>query len=66
MDDKLKSLINLVKRSNPDADGWCNVSKVCMPLLRAMPADLAVVDENADGSGRVRFTDRGQAVADYL
>lgn len=67
MTDRLKDLLNLLKRSNADGDGWYSVSRVVMPLVRAFPADIAIVDENADGSGRVRLTDgKAQRMSDSM
>ena len=66
MDDKLRSLLQLVKRSQTDASGWRKVSATVWPLVANLPSDLATLEQSPDGGGRMRLTDRGQAVADYL
>ena len=66
MDNKLRQLLELVKRSPQDADGWRKVSKPIWPLVANMPTDLVALEPSADGGGRLRLTDRGQAVSDYL
>ena len=63
---KQTDILRLIQRSKPEDDGWYRVSKVVWPLVNGMlPADLAETRATDDG-GFIRFTDRGQAVADYL
>lgn len=62
-----RDLLSLIKRSKPDNEGWYRVSKMLWPLIDGkMPADLVETIPTADIGGRLRLTDRGQAVADYL
>lgn len=66
LNEKQRNLLNLIKRSKPEADGWYRASKMVWPLIAdAFPADLAETRE-ADEGGYIKLTDRGQAVADYL
>jgi hypothetical protein len=59
-------LIRLIDRSDSDADGWRKVSAVLWPHVKAHAvADLVELDETETG-GRIRFTERGAAVRDYL
>lgn len=66
MDAKLRDLLHLVKRSPMDASGWRKVSVPVWPLVVGLPSDLVTLEPSPDGGGRLRLTDRGQAVADYL
>lgn len=60
------AILRLIQRSKPDEDGKYRVSKMVWPLVNgAMPADLIETTPTDDG-GFIRFTARGQAVADYL
>lgn len=66
MDDKLRQLLQLVKRSPADVEGWRKVSVPVWPLVANLPSDLVTLEPSPDGGGRMRPTDRGQAVIDYL
>jgi hypothetical protein len=60
-------VLRLIQRSKPDDDGWYRVRKVIWPLVyTTLSDDLIEADALDEGGGRVRFTQRGQAVADYL
>ena len=62
-----RDLLNLIKRSKPDADGWYRVSKLIWPIIDGkLPADLVETIAIADDGGRLRLTDHGQAVAKHL
>lgn len=64
--EKQINIIRLIQRSKPQDDGWYRVSKVVWPLVNStLPADLAETKPTEAG-GFIRFTDRGQAVSDYL
>jgi hypothetical protein len=64
--EKQINILRLVQRSTPGENGWYEVSKVVWPLVNGtMPADLVETQATDDG-GNLRFTIRGQAVADYL
>lgn len=65
MDDQLRQKLALVKRSPKDADGWCKVSANVWPIVADMPPDLVELDNRGSG-GRLRLTERGKAVVDYL
>ena len=63
---KQTDILRLIQRSKPGEDGWYRVSKVVWPLVSdVLPPDLAET-KAADEGGLIRFTDRGQAVSDYL
>lgn len=66
MDDKLRQLLQLVKRSPEDVEGWRKVSVPVWPLVANLPSDLVELEPSSDGGGRLRPTDRGQVVLDYL
>lgn len=66
MDQKTKDLLHLVKRSPADSDGWRNVSAAVWPLVAGLPSDLFNLEQSNGGGGRLRPTERGQAVLDYL
>lgn len=62
---KQTQVLHLIKRSEADSGGWYRVSKLIWPLIDGvLPTDLAETKGTGDG-GFIRFTDRGQAVADY-
>ena len=64
--EKQINILRLVQRSKAGEDGWYRVSKVVWPLVDGtMPTDLVETQATNDG-GSLRFTLRGQAVADYL
>ena len=64
---KQTNVLKLIRRSKSDDDGWYAVSKVVWPLVYStLPDDLIEVEPLEEGGGRLRFTLRGQAVADYL
>ncbi len=64
---KQRDLLNLIKRSKPNEEGWYRVSKLVWPLVDGkMPADLVETSPTTGDGGYLRLTDRGQAVADYL
>ena len=56
--------LRLLLRSPRDADGWAQCSKPIMDqIVPLMPDDLVEKDEEAM---RVRLTERGKVLADYL
>lgn len=62
-----KTSLQLIGRSPSDSDGWREVSKILMPLLRlTAPKELVVIEEHADGSGRVRLNSEGEIVLKWL
>lgn len=64
---KQTDILRLIQRSKPLDDGWYRVSGVVWPLVDgALPSDLIETKVAEEGGGFLRFTDRGQAVADYL
>jgi hypothetical protein len=65
MDDKLRNMLSLIKRSKVDGDGWYKVSKQIWPLLAVVPDDL-IERRATDDGGFIKLTPRGHAVADYL
>lgn len=62
-----KHMLRLVAKDSL-ADGWTPVSKQVLPLLAQihMPQELIELEELEDGRGRVRLTDKGQAVLDAM
>lgn len=66
MDKTTKDMLHLVKRSPVDSDGWRKVSAAVWPLVVGLPADLFSLEPSISGGGRLRMTERGQAVLDYL
>jgi hypothetical protein len=61
-----KSFLRLVQRSNRDADGWCNCSKVTYPYFSStVRADLAEFEQVGD-AGRCRLTQLGQSLLDAM
>lgn len=64
--EKQTNILRLIQRSKPEDDGWYRVSKVVWPLVKGtLPDDLVELKPTDDG-GFLRFTERGQAVADYF
>jgi hypothetical protein len=58
------SFIRLVLRSDDVGDGWRNVSNILWRLVRDFkPKELIEIDEP---NSRVRLSERGQIVAEYL
>lgn len=63
---KQTDILRLLQRSKPREDGWYEVSKAVWRIIDGgLPDDIAESRATADG-GLLRFTLRGQAVADYL
>ena len=65
--DQDKDFIRLLLRSKDTGDGWRNVSKQVWPLVEQF-GEQRLLEKQAgeDGSGKVRLTDNGQTVAEYL
>lgn len=54
-------------RKNQKEGGWCAVSAPVMThIIPLVPEELMERETSADGSGRVRLTERGNTVLDYL
>ncbi|MBO9428098.1 hypothetical protein [Sulfitobacter sp. R18_1] len=54
-------------RKNQELDGWCKASKVVLEnIIPEVPEDLMEREVFESGAGRVRLTERGNVVADYL
>lgn len=66
LDKTQKAIVGLIKRSQKDKDGWCKTGEnlYCM-IVDLMPRELIETSEE-EGVRFIRFTERGQAVADYL
>jgi hypothetical protein len=63
---KQVNVIRLIHRSKIGDNGWYSVSRVVWPLVDgALPDDLVELRPTGNG-GFIRFTMRGQAVADYI
>lgn len=60
-----KHFLRLIDK-DADAEGWCKVSKMVMPLVKKMPDGLVAWEDTEDGRGRARLTERGQAVLDAM
>ena len=63
------NFIQLVNRSKDTGDGWKKVSSLLWRLVdqfdKTRP-ELIEHERLVDGSGRVRLTERGKIVADYV
>jgi hypothetical protein len=65
--DQEKSFLKLIMRSPDDGDGWRNVSAPVWRWAESFPRrELVELSPNPDGSGRLRLSERGQTVKDYL
>ena len=58
----LRLLQLALKGAGPD--GWAKVSKVVWPAVMRLPDDLVEKQPSEDG-GRVRLTERGDAIVTY-
>lgn len=66
LSDHHKYALKLI-RKDADKDGWASVSKLLWPVISLIPTDLAEREFFEEtGAGRIRLTDRGNAVVDYL
>jgi hypothetical protein len=62
-----KDFLRLIMRSPDEGDGWRRVSRMLGPIVSKWTIpDLCEWEPNADGSGRIRFTDKGETVMEYL
>jgi hypothetical protein len=59
------TLLRLARKCAND-EGWAPVSRPVLPFVKELPTDLVDVEELPEGRGRVRVTDRGNAVLDHL
>ena len=65
LSDEQRDLLKLILRSEPRDDGWYPVGSQLWPAVEGkLPNDLVETEPFEDG-GLIRFTERGQAVADY-
>jgi hypothetical protein len=62
--EKDRNFLRLVIRSPDRGDGWRSVSSHCWPLVEAFTAE-ELLEVDAEG-GRVRLTEKGMTVAEYL
>lgn len=61
------SFIRLLQRSTDTGDGWRNVSTLLWRLVERFPhKELLETDLKIDGSGKVRLSERGRIVVEYL
>lgn len=61
------AFIKLFLRSKDIGEGWRHVSKMITPNLKTYaPTDLFDVSYNGDGTARIRLTERGKVIADYV
>lgn len=61
------SFLRLLRRSKEVGDGWRNVSMGFWSLVEEFgQPELIEVKPSGDGGGRVRLTERGSIVVDYL
>lgn len=60
--------LQLIQRSDPDADGWCKVSAACWAIVKNFaPQELIELEYNEETKGgRVRFNERGKIVMEYI
>ena len=67
MEDRLRNILALIKRSERDPEGWYEVSDAVWPTVAPyLPTDLVTLEPSSDGGGKLKLTERGQAVCDYL
>jgi hypothetical protein len=67
MSDKAISVFRLLNRSPKDADGWVKTSAPIMSaVIPHLPHELIDVERNESGGGRVRLTDKGNTLKDYI
>lgn len=61
------SFIRLIQRSDDRGDGWRSVSSLLWKLVDGFPhKELIEAERHEDGTGRVRLSDKGNTVAEYL
>jgi hypothetical protein len=65
LDDVQRNCLRLARR-DAGRGGFVDVSKTTWRWVKTVPPDLMEHWPNEDGSGRVRLTERGKAVADYI
>lgn len=65
LEDKQIQTMKLINRSPDRGEGWRSVTKVCWPLLKNVPTELIEREQAEDGSGRVRFTEKGQVIVEF-
>jgi len=66
MDQKAKSFLQLVLRSPDTGDGWRNVSSALWPLVKGFSLPELIETEGDASGGRLRLSERGKIVCDYL
>lgn len=67
MSDRAKQFLRLLLRSPDRGDGWRLVSKMVWPLVQDFEhPELIEFIQDPDGTNRVRLTERGKIVADYV
>lgn len=61
------SFLHLVMRSPDQGEGWRKVSKACWPLIEKFGhPELIEAEPTPEGGGRMRLSERGAAVVDYV
>jgi hypothetical protein len=64
--EKQKNIVALIKRSQPNPDGWYSISETVWPLVDGTLPDDLVETEKLETGGRLRVTDIGTYVFDYI
>lgn len=67
LQDQQRDLLRLIARSPQDADGWANVSVTLLPSVSKWThPELAELVANDDGTGRIRLTETGKTLLEWL
>lgn len=61
-------LLRLIERSPDAGEGWRSVSPVLWPHIHLanLPSELVETEDRHDGGGRIRLTEKGDAVMRYV
>ena len=59
LSDNAKHLLRLLVYDT-DNSGWAKVSKEVWPLLKIIPSELIEKEQNNDGTGRAKLSDKGK------
>ncbi len=64
--DNVRNMFHLLARSKKDADGWATVSTFVWPLTLGLPAELFEVQGDDLNGGKLRLTEKGKTINEYL
>lgn len=64
--DNSRGFLKLLLRSPDIGEGWRKVSKTTRPLVEKFPEkELLEIQDHADGTARVRLSEKGRIVVEY-